>query len=241
MRVTLHALWGLYAWLVFGLVALLTLLTFIVTPGQERRNRITKFACQSLFRLGGVAIRVNGWHNLPESNSVVVANHVSYADGPLLRGVLPAEYCFVIKGEMRNIPVAHFLLRRAGSRFVERHQAGGSARDARAIVKAAGGGQSLAVFPEGTFRAEIGVGRFRAGAFVAAVRADMPVVPVAISGTRHILPHGRRLPRPGRIVIHILEPIMPDHEDYADSRKVAELARQRIIAALGEPDLLIEE
>ena len=241
MRVTLHAVWGLYAWLVFGLVALLTLLALMVTPGQERRNRITRFACRSVFWLGGVTIDVSGWRNLPDGHSVVVANHVSYADGPLLKGVLPAEYSFVIKGEMRDIPVVHFLLRRGGSRFVERRHAGGSARDARAIVKAASGGQSLAVFPEGTFRAEIGVGRFRAGAFVAAVRADLPVVPVAISGTRYILPQGRRLPRPGPIFIQILEPIMPDHEGYADSRKVAEIARQRVIAALGEPDLLAEE
>lgn len=241
MRVTLHAIWGLYAWLLFGLIALLAFLAFIVVPGQKRRNRVAKFASRSVFWLGGVPIRVDGRHNFPPGNCVVVANHVSYADGPLLRGVLPAEYSFVIKGEMRSIPIVHFFLRRAGARFVERHHAGGSARDARAIVKAASGGQSLAVFPEGTFRAELGVGRFRAGAFVAAVRADMPVVPVAIAGTRHILPQGRTLPRPGPVHVEILEPIMPDHEDYADSRSVAEISRQRIIAALGEPDLLADE
>ncbi len=241
MRVTLHAIWGLYALLLFGIIAFLALLAFIVTPRQERRNRIAKFAARNVFRLSGVPITVNGWHNLPDGNSVAVANHVSYVDGPLLRGVLPSKFCFVIKGEMRDIPVVHFLLRRAGARFVERHHAGGSARDARAIVKAASGGQSLAVFPEGTFRKEVGVGRFRAGAFVAAVRADMPVVPVAISGTRYILPQGRLLPRRGPIVIDILEPIMPDHADYADSRKVAEVARQRVIATLGEPDLHAEE
>ena len=56
-----------------------------------------------------------------------------------------------IKGEMRNIPLVHYVLRRSGSRFVERHEPGGSRRDARQIVKDAVGGVSLGFFPEGTF------------------------------------------------------------------------------------------
>ena len=143
MRVTLHALWGIYAWFVFGVVVLLTLVAVTVVPGQSRRDRISHFASRSVFRLAGVRVTVKGWHNLPAENCVVVANHVSYVDGPLMNGVLPAEYSFVIKGEMRNYPGVHFFLRRVGARFVERHEARGSARDARAIVKAASGGQPL--------------------------------------------------------------------------------------------------
>jgi 1-acyl-sn-glycerol-3-phosphate acyltransferase len=219
-------------------VVALTLVAVTVVPGQHRRDRITRFAARNVFRLAGVRITIKGWHRLPTENCVVVANHVSYVDGPLMKGVLPAPYSFVIKGEMRNIPGVHFFLRRGGARFVERHEASGSARDARAIVKAASGGQPLGVFPEGTFREELGVGRFRAGAFVAATRAGLPIVPAAITGTRHILPANRILPRPGPITVEILEPIMPDDDAYGDSRKVAEIARQRVIAAVGEPDLL---
>lgn len=237
IRVTLQTVWGILALIGFGLIVLLTLIALTVTPGQPRRDRITRFAARSVFRVAGVRVTVNGRGNLPEGNAVVVANHISYADGPLLRGVLPPRFSFVIKGEMRSIPVVHFLLRRGGSRFVERHEARGSARDARAIVKAAGGGQSLAVFPEGTFRAEPGVGRFRAGAFVAAVRAELPVVPIAIRGTRHILPMGRFLPRRGPIVVDILEPIHPGDPGYTTAREIAEWARQQIIAQTGEPDL----
>ena len=238
IRVTLHAIWGIYAWLVFGLCALAALILVAIVPGQPRRDRIATAAARAVFVLAGVKTTVKGIDNLPPGNSVVVANHASYVDGPLLKGYLPPRFSFVIKGEMRDIPVVHFLLRRGGSRFVERHVREGSTRDARAIVKAARGGQALAVFPEGTFRLEPGVGRFRAGAFVAARQGDMPVVPVAISGTRHILPAERILPRPGPIVIEILPPIYPGDPEYADGKRLAEAARQRVIAALDEPDLL---
>ncbi len=233
-----ETLWGIYAWLVFLTCTVVTLIGVTIVPGAGLRQRLAKFTCRAPFRLGFVPVDVRGLERLPPGHSVVVANHASYVDGPLLKGFLPARFSFVIKGEMRNIPVVHFLLRRAGSRFVERFAAAGSARDARQIVRAAQGGQSMAFFPEGTFVAEPGVGRFRPGAFVAAVRGSMPVVPVAISGTRRMLPAGHALPRPARLKVEILEPIAPTGAAFADHRTLAEAARQRILAALDEPDRL---
>ncbi len=184
---------------------------------------------------------VRGIDHLPSDSCVVVANHASYIDGVLLNGYLPARFGFVIKGELRDIPVAHFLLRRSGSKFVERKEARGSTRDARQLVKAAQGGESLGFFPEGTFRLEPGVGQFRAGAFVAAVKGDMPVVPIAILGTREMMPSSRMMPRPATLTVDILPAIAPGDDDFSSSRKLAEASRQAILAALGEPDLLQDE
>jgi 1-acyl-sn-glycerol-3-phosphate acyltransferase len=234
----LEALWGVYASAVFLTCTIITLIGVTVVPGAGLRQHLAKLTCRTPFRLAFVPVDVIGLERLPPGHSVVVANHASYVDGPLLKGFLPARFSFVIKGEMRNIPVVHFLLRRSGSRFVERFTAAGSARDARQIVRAAQGGQSMAFFPEGTFIAEPGVGRFRPGAFVAAARGSMPVVPVAISGTRRMLPAGRALPRPARLRVEILEPILPTDATFADHRTLAEIARQHILAALDEPDLL---
>ena len=234
----LHAFWGLYAWLSFAVVVLFALLVAIFVPGIERRQRLATLAARGLFTLAGVKVEVVGISNLPAGNCIVVANHASYIDGILLKGYLPHRFSFVIKGEMRNIPVAHFLLRRAGAKFVERNQHSASARDARQIVKAAQGGESLGFFPEGTFLKERGVGRFRPGAFVAAVRGKMPIVPVAISGTRYMLPSGRYLPRPNTLRFEILPAISPGDSEFTDSRALAETARQRILAVVAEPDLL---
>jgi len=237
----LNTLWGLWAWLCFALAFLFSLVVAIFVPGEHRRQKLVTFAAKMIFVLAGVKVTVRGIDNLPTDSCVVVANHASYIDGPLLNGYLPARFGFVIKGEMRDIPVVHFLLRRSGSKFVERKDMTGSARDARQLVKAAQEGESLGFFPEGTFLLERGVGRFRPGAFVAAIKGDMPVVPVAISGAREIMPSGRLMPRMSDLVIDILPAISPGDDHYASPRKLAEASRQRIIAATGEPDLLADE
>ena len=167
---------------------------------------------KAVFVLSGTPVDISGYDKLPDIDCVVVSNHASYVDGVLLKGYLPARFSFVIKGEMRNYPIGHFVLRRAGSRFVERSGSPASSRDARQIVKAAKSGQSLAIFPEGTFQRDPGLLRLRAGAFVAAVRGEMPIVPIVVTGTRHILPADWYWPRFGRINVQILDAIQPDHE-----------------------------
>lgn len=233
-----YALWGIYAWLIFAAAVIATLLATIVVPGKQHRMRIAAAAGRAVFFMTGTRVRITGIDNLPTDHCIVVANHASYIDGVLLKGYLPGRFNFVIKGEMRKIPIAHFLLRRVGSKFVERKELSGSARDARQIVRAAQEGESLGFFPEGTFLKERGVGRFRAGAFVAAVRSELPVIPVAISGTRYMLPSGRILPRPNALRIDVLPAIAPGDPEFADSRVLAETARQRILDVLDEPDLV---
>jgi 1-acyl-sn-glycerol-3-phosphate acyltransferase len=175
---------------------------------------------------------------LPPGHCVVVANHASYIDGVLLFGFMPPRFSFVIKGEMQTFPAVSFLLRRIGARFVERFKHSGSARDARRILKAAASGESLAFFPEGTFLHHPGLDRFRSGAFAAAIKGNMPVVPVVISGSRRVLPGGHILPRHGHLRIDVLTPIEPGEPEYGDSRELAALSRQRILTVLDEPDLL---
>jgi len=235
---TLAALWGLFAWLSFALAVLFSLLVVVLVPSAELRQKLVTWASRMVFVVPRCAVTVTGLDNLPTSNCVVVANHASYVDGPLLKGYLPWRFNFVIKGELRDFPPAHFLLARSGSKFVERTDIQGSTRDARQLVKAALRGESLGFFPEGTFREEPGVGRFRPGAFVAAMKSDMPVVPIAIHGSRDVLPHSAFLPRRHPMTIEILPAIGPGDGAYRNSRTLAEAARQRILAVLDEPDLV---
>jgi 1-acyl-sn-glycerol-3-phosphate acyltransferase len=238
MKRLLHGLFGIWALLAFTLCVLLALIATIFVPGLDRRRGAVAAASRWSFLLSGIRPEIRGLDNLPETSCVVVANHASYVDGILLKGFLPARFSFVIKGEMRNVPIAHFMMRRSGARFVERFRSSESSRDARQIVKAARGGESLGFFPEGTFLEEPGVGRFRAGAFMAAIKGQMPVVPVAIFGTRELLGSGQVLPRPVSIRVEILAPIAPDDPAFTDHHTLAEAARQSILAVHDEPDLL---
>lgn len=233
-----RALYGFYGWTVFILCFLFALLVTVLMPHAALRHRLAAAGSRAIFVLAGIPADIRGLENVPDGNAVVVANHASYVDGFLLKGYLPYRFSFVIKGEMRKVPVAHFLFRRSGSKFVERHKQSGSSRDARQIVKAAQGGESLAFFPEGTFVKEPGIARFRAGAFVAAIRGGVPIVPIAISGTREMMPAGRLWPYPVRPRVLVLPPIFPEDPAFDNHKLLAETARQRILAVIDEPDLL---
>lgn len=234
-----HFVYGIYAWLTFLVAILLVLLTTLFVPGTDRRRRLLTLWARGFFAFAGIRTSVQGLGNLPDHHCIVVANHCSYLDGVILQALLPPRFAYVIKGEMRDVPVVHFVLRRAGSKFVERFETAGSARDARTLVKAASAGESLAFFPEGTFIGEPGLGRFRAGAFSAAIKGGLPVVPVVISGSRKILPANKYLPVPGSVRIDILTAIDGSDAAYRNGVELAELSRGRMLEVLDEPDLLV--
>lgn len=179
---------------------------------------------------------VRGLSHIPDEPCIIVANHASYLDGPILTAALPPRFGFVIKREMTQVPLAHFLLRRIGSEFVERKDAHKGASDARRLLQKARAQESLAFFPEGTFAPEPGLRRFHSGAFAAAIKAQIPVIPVVIRGSRHMLPAARILPVPGRLEVIIRPAIRPTATDNAAS--LLDRARRSILADLDEPDLM---
>ena len=235
----LRVLYGLYVWALFVVLSLVTLILVILVPPLTVRRAIAQQVARLFLLLAGMPVRVLNDARLPIRHCVVVANHSSYLDGVILKAALPAHFCFVIKKEMVRVPLAGALLRRIGSEFVDRFNRHSGGMDARRIIRTASGGQSLAFFPEGTFTEHPGLARFHIGAFIIAVRASMPVVPVAIRGARRGLPADSIWPRPGRIEVEILG-LLP-LEDLADSGAAAanlrDAARELILAAVHEPDL----
>ncbi len=234
-------IFGIYAWFEFTLGALLGLLVLLLMPGLARRRRFVRALARVALRLAGMRIRVSGLQNLA-TPCILVANHCSYLDGVVLTAALPPTFSFVIKREMARFPLAGTLLRRIGSEFVDRTDRKAVARDTRRLLRSATSGRALAFFPEGTFSEEVGLLRFHIGAFAAAARARLPVVPVAIRGTRHCLPANSLWPNPGPIEIEILPllPAAPMSETAPDAdaaTRLRDAARASILAAVDEPDL----
>lgn len=234
-------IFGLYGWLVLVLCVLFGILSALLVPTLHGRRKFVTAAAKGVFKLTGIHCQITGLDNIPDEHCVVIANHSSYLDGIILQAFLPPRFAFVIKGEMQKMPFVHFMLRRIGSKFVERFIAEGSARDARAIVKSAQVGESIAFFPEGTFVLQRGLGRFRSGAFSAAIKGALPVVPVIIKGAREMMPANRLLPVPGRISVEILEAIPNSDPAYRSTRKLSALARKRMLLGMDEPDLMAED
>lgn len=230
-----HGLFGVYASIIFATVALSTVVVLAVTPRLSVRRRFVRRAAASVFCLTGTRLVVRGLSHIPAQPCIIVANHASYLDGPVLTAALPPKFSFVIKREMTRVPLAHFLLRRIGSEFVERNDTHKSAGDARRILQKARAQESLAFFPEGTFTPEPGLRRFHNGAFAAAIRGQVPVVPVVIRGSRRMLPAAQVLPRSGRIEVIVRPALVPSAT--TDVASLLEAARRSILAELDEPDL----
>jgi 1-acyl-sn-glycerol-3-phosphate acyltransferase len=154
-----------------------------------------------------------------------------------MTAALPARFGFVIKREMDAVPLANLLLRRLGAEFIDRSRTQRGARDARRLLKSAHGTASMVFFPEGTFGTDPGLLRFHAGAFVFAIRAALPVAPVALRGTRRALPPGSALAWPTRIDVEILDAIAtPALEPDEAVQVLRDAARDAILARTSEPD-----
>jgi 1-acyl-sn-glycerol-3-phosphate acyltransferase len=235
----LHAAYGIYAIAAFLVAGFTALLLVLLPLGIVARRHIAHLMARAFFALAFSPLRLIDDRNLPAGPCVVVANHASYLDGVVLKAALPARFSFVIKKEVSRVPLAGLMLRRIGSEFVDRFNRHAGGMDARRLIKAADAGQALAFFPEGTFLKQPGLGKFHTGAFAIAARADLPIVPICIKGTRRILPSGRLLPRPGRIDVQVLPALGPMSglEPAAAIAATRDQARSRILAALGEPDL----
>jgi 1-acyl-sn-glycerol-3-phosphate acyltransferase len=219
---------------VLGLGALLLILPM---PGQTLRRRLVRGAARLALAACGLRLVVQFAERLPAGACIVVANHASYLDGIVLYAALPPTFGFVIKREMSQVPGANLLLRRIGSQYVDRGGGGKARGDTRQLLKRAQAGGALAFFPEGTFDREPGLAPFRAGAFVIAARVQVPIVPIAIRGTRHALPCGSLLPQPGRIEIELAPPLPPPGTGENDLRASVHAARSAILQRIPEPDL----
>lgn len=231
----LRLAWGLWALLLVIPFLVLAALPILALPKLAARRAAAGAACRAYFGLCGLPVRRTGLERLPQAACVIVANHASYIDGPLLFALLPPRFGFVIKKEASRLPIVGTLLHRLGHHFVDRSNRHEGGSDARRILRALEQGDAVAFFPEGTFHPEPGVARFHGGAFALAARTGTPVAPVAIRGTREVLGGGRAWPCWGRIEVEVLAPL-PARTGRSDAAaELRDAARSRIAEAAGEP------
>lgn len=230
-------IWSARALAVGAALAPCVWLLVVLTPGLERRRRIARTLTRTGLRLCGLAPRVSGTdpQALP-AGCVLVANHASYLDGILMTAVLPPCFAFVAKRELAAQRFAGTLLARLGSVFVERDEVRQAAASGARLEAPLRAGESLVVFPEGTFRRDAGLLPFHMGAFLAAAAAGAPIVPVTIRGTRDVLPADVWAPRREPIEVIIGEPLRAAARDWGGAVAARDQARARILARLDEPE-----
>ena len=238
---------------VFYLIPLISIYTIVLgtlSIGSslfERNGRFAHWCARAWSKLilvtTGVRVHLSGLDRLQAGRAYVfVSNHQSIYDIPILFASLPFQVRIIAKESLGRFPFLGWHLRRTGHLLVDRR-----APDRRAILESwkalVAHGLSLIVFPEGTRSVDGRVGRFRAGSFLLALEAGLTIVPISVSGSRHVMRKGRLMTCPGEVTLMVHEPLrLPvfDSPTIRDAREVA--ARVRAIvqpAAEQDPEAVI--
>ena len=172
----------------------------------------------------GVRVRVEGVEHLtPGATYVFVANHQSSYDIPVLFGSLPFQLRIIAKESLGRFPFLGWHLRRTGHMLVDRRRPDRAGIFAWA-TSLPGRGLSLIVFPEGTRSGDGLVAPFKAGSLVAAVQAGIPIVPLSIVGSRHVMRKGELTTRPGDVRLVVHPPVLTTAEREPNPEAMRELA-----------------
>lgn len=228
-----------YAWCVFGVSVAIVWFACLVLPRLGWRWRCARAVARGAATVAGVRIERSGIERLPKGTPyILVANHASYIDALVLAATIPDDLCFVAKSELAHRRPAGTMLRRLGVLFVERFDTERASADAQRVLQSAAAGASLAFFAEGTLSRQPGLRPFSLGAFVTAARCRLPLVPVALRGTRSVLRGDELYPRRARISVSVGEALSAAGEDWHAALELRDRARAHILAECGEPDLV---
>jgi 1-acyl-sn-glycerol-3-phosphate acyltransferase len=181
-----------------------------------------------ILKTTGVRVTVRGLERLDAGRSYVLAsNHQSIYDIPILFASVPLQLRIVSKDSLGRFPFLGWHLRRTGHLLVDRKNPGASI--VKKMAKLVGGARSLIVFPEGTRSVDGQVARFKAGTFLVAIDAGLPVVPVSISGSRHVMLKGRLMTCPGDVTLTIHDPVPTAGTGRSGARALAERVREVVV------------
>ncbi|MBL0712856.1 MAG: 1-acyl-sn-glycerol-3-phosphate acyltransferase [Desulfosarcina sp.] len=239
----LRRIYSFYKWLV--VIPVLGLSTFI--SGMSIVALVWFIRPKPLAKVFGQGwARVNSWitpmlvsvkgrrHIDPAQSYVIVCNHQSQYDIIVLYGWLKIDFKWVMKQELRNIPVIGIACDKLGHIYVDRSNPE-AARDSIEAAKArVTDGTSVLFFPEGTRSRDGRLKSFKKGAFYFALDLKLPLLPITITGTRQILPSDTLDLFPGRATMTIHAPIPTEGYHLENIGELAALVRQQIASGLDQ-------
>jgi 1-acyl-sn-glycerol-3-phosphate acyltransferase len=219
---------GVYT-IVLGTASLLS--TFVDTRGYFA-HRCARAWSWLILKTTGVDVDVRGTAPSDYRSVVVASNHQSIYDIPVLFWTVPMQLRIISKASLGNFPFLGWHLRRSGHLLVDRDNPGASVlkKMQRMVAQHA----SLIIFPEGTRSRDGRVGRFKGGVFLLAIESGLPIVPVSVSGTRHVMLKGRLMTCPGHVTVTIHPAIDTTGMTREDARALAERTRNIVAGAIPE-------
>lgn len=173
-----------------------------------------------ILKTTGVTVDVTGADDLDPSRSYLfLSNHQSIYDIPVLFWYLPFELRIIAKDSLGRFPFLGWHLRRTGHVLVDRQHPGRSTL--QQVTRLMRAHLSLLVFPEGTRSQDGRLQKFKAGTILLALDAGIPIVPVAVEGTRHVMRKGRLMTCPGHVRVRVHAPVETAGLDRGHAREIA--------------------
>src|SRR5579859_4583228 len=160
-----------------------------------------------LVRLVGGRIRIKGRERIPKGACLFVANHTSTVDAPAVVGAIPRRVAILLKEALFKYPIAGQAFTLAGFVPVNRSEKESAIASVEKATKSLRAGQSFLIYPEGTRSPDGRLQTFKKGAVVMAIKAGVPIVPVACSGAHRVMRKKSLKIYPGEIVVEFLEPL----------------------------------
>ncbi len=217
---------GVYT-IVLGIVSLVSTL---VDRRGHFAHRCARAWSWLILKTTGVTVEVHG-DLPPDGRSYVFAsNHQSIYDIPVLFWTIAMQLRIIAKASLGSFPFLGWHLQRAGHLLVDRENPGAGVlkKMQRMIAQQA----SLIIFPEGTRSRDGVVGRFKGGVFLLAIDSSLPVVPVSVSGSRHVMLKGRLMTCPGHVRVTLHAPIETAGMTRADARALGVRVHDVVAAAV---------
>ena len=212
-----------------GLLGSIALLCSLFDRSGRVQHRIARLWARSILKSVGIHVRVTGKERLPGAQPVIyAANHLSAIDIPALYSELPGQFRIMAKKQLFRYPFLGGYLKRSGQIPIVLGDAHASLRSLNRAGDALRNGMPLVVFPEGGRSASGQLQEFMGGAFYVAIRAQAPVVPVAIVGSYELLPMNSFHALPGDVNVVFGEPIPTTGLRLRDTGKLSAQVRQKI-------------
>lgn len=224
--------WGILA-LDTAVAGLAVIGASAMPDGQRAGYAIGRFWSVTNLRILGADLRIHGRERVEGGRSyVVMSNHQSHLDTWAIIAALPMRLSYVMKQELRRIPIFGYGCERMGMVYVERGNRESARRSMAEAARKVAAGTSVVFYPEGTRSRDGRLGRFKTGGFRLAIDAGVPILPVSIAGTRDLFPADSWRFRAGRIDVTIGDPISTAGLRAEDLDALMERTRDAIGAGL---------
>jgi len=205
------------------------------------QHKVAVLWARLVLKICMIRVDVKGAEKLdPSQVYVFCSNHFSLVDTPVMFGSMPREFRILARHGLWRVPFLGWHLDRAGHIPVNRENLRAAALNIKKAAEKISTGVSLLIFPEGGRTREETMRRFKPGAAYIAIRAQVPLVPMALVGTRKILPPASAHLHPGRAELRIGDPIPTRGLTNRDAPRLIAEAQQKV-AALAEPPVAPEK